>query len=409
MTEGSADRPASGRTGGAAKPANGGRALVIVESPTKAKKIAGYLGSGYIVESSYGHIRDLPNGAAEVPARYKAEPWARLGVDVDHGFAPLYVVAAEKKAQVKKLKDALEGVDRLYLATDEDREGEAIAWHLRELLGTQGPGPPDGVPRDHRAGDRRGRGQPASVGQVSSWSTRRRPAASSTASTATRSPRSSGRRSCPGSRPVACSPSPPDWSSSGSASGWPSAARRTGIWRPSSRPPGPRVATKPNTFSARLVGLDGRRVASGRDFGSTGELRAAAEIAHLDEAAAGALAGRLGSTAFAVRAGRAASRTPASRTRRSAPRHCSRKPRASSASGPSAPCRWPRSCTRTASSPTCEPTPPRCRRPRSTRPGRRPHSCTVPTTCRTHHAATSPSSGPRRRPTRRSGPPAKRS
>jgi DNA topoisomerase-1 len=124
---------------GSSSATGGDRALVIVESPTKARKIAGYLGSSYIVESSYGHIRDLPNGAAEVPAKYKGEPWARLGVDVDHGFTPLYVVAAEKKAQVKKLKDALDGVDRLYLATDEDREGEAIAWHLHELLDPKVP------------------------------------------------------------------------------------------------------------------------------------------------------------------------------------------------------------------------------------------------------------------------------
>jgi DNA topoisomerase-1 len=107
---------------------------VIVESPTKAKKIAPYLGSGYVVESSRGHIRDLPRGAADVPAKYKGQAWARLGVDVDNSFEALYVVTPEKKATVTELKDALKSVDELLLATDPDREGEAIAWHLLETL-----------------------------------------------------------------------------------------------------------------------------------------------------------------------------------------------------------------------------------------------------------------------------------
>ena len=113
---------------------DGLRRLVIVESPTKARKIAGYLGSDYVVESSRGHIRDLPRGAADVPAKYKGEPWARLGVDVDHGFEALYVVSPDKKSTVTELKGLLRDVDELYLATDGDREGEAIAWHLLETL-----------------------------------------------------------------------------------------------------------------------------------------------------------------------------------------------------------------------------------------------------------------------------------
>ncbi|ORB32091.1 type I DNA topoisomerase [Mycolicibacterium parafortuitum] len=110
------------------------RRLVIVESPTKARKIAGYLGSNYIVESSRGHIRDLPRAAADVPAKYKSEPWARLGVNVDADFEPLYIISPDKKATVADLKDKLKNVDELYLATDGDREGEAIAWHLLETL-----------------------------------------------------------------------------------------------------------------------------------------------------------------------------------------------------------------------------------------------------------------------------------
>lgn len=108
--------------------------LVIVESATKAKKIAPYLGKDYIVEASVGHIRDLPRGASDVPAKYKSQKWARLGVDVDHDFAPLYVVSADKKKKVADLKAKLKEVDELYLATDPDREGEAIAWHLLEVL-----------------------------------------------------------------------------------------------------------------------------------------------------------------------------------------------------------------------------------------------------------------------------------
>jgi DNA topoisomerase-1 len=110
------------------------KALVIVESPAKARTIGGMLGPDFIVESSVGHIRDLPRGADEVPAAYKGEAWARLGVDVDNGFKPLYVVSSSKKSVVANLKRLLKTVDEVYLATDEDREGEAIAWHLSEVL-----------------------------------------------------------------------------------------------------------------------------------------------------------------------------------------------------------------------------------------------------------------------------------
>ncbi|GAB3296597.1 type I DNA topoisomerase [Parasphingorhabdus pacifica] len=108
--------------------------MVIVESPAKARKIASFLGSDFVVESSRGHIRDLPRGAADVPAKYKGQAWARLGVDVENDFEPLYLVTADKKSTVSELKDALKDVDELYLATDGDREGEAIAWHLMETL-----------------------------------------------------------------------------------------------------------------------------------------------------------------------------------------------------------------------------------------------------------------------------------
>ncbi|MFT4298756.1 MAG: type I DNA topoisomerase [Aeromicrobium sp.] len=108
--------------------------LVIVESPNKVRSIAGYLGDGYVVDSSVGHIRDLPQGADQVPAKYKGQPWARLGVDIENGFEPVYVVAPDKKSQIAKLKKLLKDADELVLATDEDREGEAIAWHLLDEL-----------------------------------------------------------------------------------------------------------------------------------------------------------------------------------------------------------------------------------------------------------------------------------
>jgi DNA topoisomerase-1 len=116
-----------------------GRPLVIVESPAKARTIAGLLGPSYVVESSVGHIRDLPRRANEVPAAFKGEGWARLGVDVDNGFKPLYVVAPEKRDVVAKLKALVKQASEVYLATDEDREGESIAWHLSEVLSPQVP------------------------------------------------------------------------------------------------------------------------------------------------------------------------------------------------------------------------------------------------------------------------------
>jgi len=111
-----------------------GHALIIVESPAKARTISRFLGDDYIVESSIGHVRDLPGGASEIPKKYKKEKWARVGVNVDDDFKPLYVIPAAKKKQVETLKKKLKGATELYLATDEDREGEAIAWHLVEVL-----------------------------------------------------------------------------------------------------------------------------------------------------------------------------------------------------------------------------------------------------------------------------------
>ena len=108
--------------------------LVIVESPTKARTIRDFLPRGYKVVASMGHVRDLPDRAADIPAKYKGEAWSRLGVNVDNDFEPLYIVPSDKRHIVKELKDALDDADELILATDEDREGESISWHLTQVL-----------------------------------------------------------------------------------------------------------------------------------------------------------------------------------------------------------------------------------------------------------------------------------
>jgi DNA topoisomerase-1 len=115
------------------------KALVIVESPTKARTISNFLPKGFTVEASIGHIRDLPTSAKEIPAEVKKEPWSRLGINVDSEFEPIYIIPPEKKKQVAKLKKLLKEVDVVYLATDEDREGESISWHLVEVLNPKVP------------------------------------------------------------------------------------------------------------------------------------------------------------------------------------------------------------------------------------------------------------------------------
>ncbi len=151
ISEPTSDRPESTSEAAAAEPeersqqrgrrgaTSAGSSLVIVESPAKARTIAQYLGAGYVVESSVGHVRDLPSNAAEIPARHKGKPWARMGVDVDNDFEPLYIVPADKKQTVTRLKKLVAKASALYLATDEDREGEAIAWHLAEVLNPKIP------------------------------------------------------------------------------------------------------------------------------------------------------------------------------------------------------------------------------------------------------------------------------
>src|SRR5699024_7487853 len=104
------------------------KSLVIVESPTKIKTLKKYLPNDFMVDSSMGHIRDLPASAKEIPAKYKKEDWSNLGINVEHDFEPIYVIPSKKKKVVRKLKKLLKEADELILATDEDREGEAISW-----------------------------------------------------------------------------------------------------------------------------------------------------------------------------------------------------------------------------------------------------------------------------------------
>ncbi|HOW94769.1 MAG TPA: type I DNA topoisomerase, partial [Mycolicibacterium fallax] len=272
--------------------------LVIVESPTKARKIAGYLGPNYIVESSRGHIRDLPRNAADVPAKYKQEPWSRLGVNVDSDFEPLYIVSPDKKSTVTELKNLLKGVDELYLATDGDREGEAIAWHLLETLKPRIPvkrmvfheiTEPAILAAAENPRD-------LDIDLVDAQETRRildrlygyevspvlwkkvapRLSAGRVQSVATRIIVQRERERM--------------------------AFRSAGYWDivaeldASVSDPG---ATPP-VFSARLVNVDGLRVATGRDFDSLGAVKKPAEVVVLDEAGANGLVAGLSGAALTV-------------------------------------------------------------------------------------------------------------
>ncbi|MFI6644416.1 type I DNA topoisomerase [Streptomyces sp. NPDC050504] len=277
--------------------AQGGRRLVIVESPAKAKTIKGYLGPGYVVEASVGHIRDLPNGAAEVPDKYTGEV-RRLGVDVEHDFQPIYVVNADKKAQVKKLKDLLAESDELFLATDEDREGEAIAWHLQEVLKPKVPVHRMVFHEITKDAIRAAVASPRELNQrmVDAQETRRildrlygyevspvlwkkvmpRLSAGRVQSVATR-------LVVERERERIAFRSAEYWDLTGTF----------GTGRKGD-------ASDPSTLVARLATVDGRRVAQGRDFGSDGRLKSD-QVLHLDEANARALAAALAETSFAVR------------------------------------------------------------------------------------------------------------
>ena len=178
------------------------KSLVIVESPAKARTISKFLGNDFVVEASIGHVRDLPQGAKEVPEEFKGEDWAYLGVNVQDDFRPIYIVPPGKKQQVTKLRKALKESKDLYLATDEDREGEAISWHLCELLKPKVP-----VHRlvFHEITNRRSmRRWRIRVKLTRAWCGPRRHGGSWIDSTATTYPNCCGRRSGPACRQVVC-------------------------------------------------------------------------------------------------------------------------------------------------------------------------------------------------------------
>ncbi len=271
--------------------------LVIVESPAKARTISRFLGDDYIVESSIGHIRDLPRNASEVPAAYKSESWASLGVNPDDGFKPLYVVTA--RDQVRRLRSLVRDADQLYLATDEDREGEAIAWHLLEVLNPQIP--------VHRM----------VFHEITEAAIR----------AAINSPRELDRRLVDAQearrifdRLYGYEVSPVLWRKVAprlSAGRVQSVANRlivererermafraaeywsiTATLQPGAESNGPTDASE--LFDAALVALDGSRVATGRDFDRGGELRSDGVVV-LDATAATALAGAMSGERFAV-------------------------------------------------------------------------------------------------------------
>jgi DNA topoisomerase I len=262
--------------------------LVIVESPAKARTIKSYLGDDFVVESSVGHIRDLPERAADIPDEYKKEKWARLGVDIEHDFAPLYIVDPDKKKKVSELKKLLKGSDELWLATDEDREGEAIAWHLLEVLKPKVPVRRMVFHEITKEAINRALDQTRDIDErlVDAQETRRIL-----------------------DRLYGYEVSPVLWKKITrglSAGRVQSVATRLVVERERERMKF-RAATwwdiegtfDPESFQARLVAVDGKRVALGRDFGNDGELRNA-DALQLDEEGARGLAARLESAAFAV-------------------------------------------------------------------------------------------------------------
>ncbi|MEQ0645002.1 type I DNA topoisomerase, partial [Mycobacterium tuberculosis] len=287
------------KTKGRGSGGNGsGRRLVIVESPTKARKLASYLGSGYIVESSRGHIRDLPRAASDVPAKYKSQPWARLGVNVDADFEPLYIISPEKRSTVSELRGLLKDVDELYLATDGDREGEAIAWHLLETLKPRIPVKRMVFHEITEPAIRAAAEHPRDldIDLVDAQETRRildrlyGYEVSPVLWKKVAPKLSAGRVQSVATRIIVARER--DRMAFRSAAYWDILAKLdASVSDPDAAPP---------TFSARLTAVAGRRVATGRDFDSLGTLRKGDEVIVLDEGSATALAAGLDGTQLTV-------------------------------------------------------------------------------------------------------------
>ena len=264
--------------------------LVIVESPAKAKTIAGYLGADYVVESSIGHIRDLPTRAADIPPEIKKQPWGRMAVDVDNDFTPYYVVDPNKKKVVADLRRKLKDADELLLATDEDREGEAIAWHLFEVLKPKVPVRRMVFHEITREAIQRALGETREIDErlVDAQETRRIL-----------------------DRLYGYEVSPVLWkkvTQGLSAGRVQSVATRLVVERERERRAfvaagywDLEAMFDPGSFAARLVAFDGKRVVQGRDFEQDGSLRNA-DLARLDQEAVRGLASRLEHAQFSVRA-----------------------------------------------------------------------------------------------------------
>ena len=283
------------------------RRLVIVESPTKARKIAGYLGSNYVVESSRGHIRDLPRGAADVPAKYKGEAWARLGVNVDDDFEPLYVVSADKKSTVSELKSLMRDVDELYLATDGDREGEAIAWHLLETLKPKIPVKRMVFHEITEPAIRAAADNPRDldIDLVDAQETRRildrlyGYEVSPVLWKKVMPKLSAGRVQSVATRIIV--ERERERMAFVSADYWDIAATLdAGAGSAASGPSLAGAQAKPQTFGARLVNIDDARVASGRDFDARGGIKRADGVVVLDEPRARALVAGLEGASLTV-------------------------------------------------------------------------------------------------------------
>ncbi|HET7475036.1 MAG TPA: type I DNA topoisomerase [Dermatophilaceae bacterium] len=288
--------PRPGRVGAATNPLHvarverqvgrvAGKTLVIVESPTKARKIAGYLGSGFDVEASVGHIRDLPN-PSELPADMKKGPYGKFAVDVDNGFDAYYVVDPDKRKKVSELKRLLKDADELLLATDEDREGEAIAWHLQEVLKPKVPVKRMVFHEITREAIARAATQTRDLDTrlVDAQETRRildRLYGYEVSPVLWRKVRqglSAGRVQSVATRMVV------------ERERQRMAFRKASYWDVvADFAPATASSVGTQTFTARLTQLDGRRVAIGRDFALDGSLRNQG-LAHLDEAEATSVA-----------------------------------------------------------------------------------------------------------------------
>ncbi|GAB2929381.1 type I DNA topoisomerase [Micromonospora polyrhachis] len=271
--------------------------LVIVESPAKAKTISGYLGPGYVVEASFGHVRDLPRNADDVPAKYKKEPWARLGVDVDHGFAALYVVSPDRRQQVAKLTKLIKEVDEVFLATDEDREGEAIAWHLVETLKPKVPIKRMVFHEITKSAIQTAVANPREIDRdlVDAQEARRildrlyGYEVSPVLWKKVRSGLSAGRVQSVATRIVV------------ERERQRMAFRSAEYWDILATLAVQAAGDGPRTFHATLIGLDGDRIATGKDFEpTTGRVKPGAGVRHLDEAGARGLAARLDGRPFTV-------------------------------------------------------------------------------------------------------------